>query len=124
MVESSEIVIQSKATAEMYVRSAQEDATSMLEGAKAQAENVINAANEQAARTMEDARIRADEAIDKANKWSAEIRVAAGDFIEEIMEKANTAIGNSYNEIQAARASIRGVTSRVETPEEVAATEE
>ena len=118
MVDSSEIVIQSKATAESITKAAQEDAASTIAGAKAQAENIINAATEQAERTIEDARNRSDDAIDKANKWSAEIRLAAGDFIEEIMRTADSAISNSLNEIQAARASIRNVTGKIEVPEE------
>ena len=66
----------------------------------------------------EEARRRSDEAIEKVNKWSAEIRVAAGDFIDEIMTTANNAIANSLNEIQAARASIKNVTDKIEVPEE------
>ncbi len=117
MVEKSEIVIQSKATAESISKAAQDDAASTIAGAKAQAENILNAATEQAERTIEDARRRSDEAIDKANKWSAEIRVAAGDFIEDIMKTANDAIATSLNEIQIARTNIRSVTGRIETPE-------
>lgn len=117
MVDGSEIVIQSKATAESITKAAQEDAASTIAGAKAQAENIINAASEQAERTIEDARRRSDDAIDKANKWSAEIRLAAGDFIEEIMRTADESISNSLNEIQAARASIRTVTGKIDAPE-------
>ncbi len=116
MVDSSEIVIQSKATAEAIAKAAQEDAASTIAGAKAQAENILNAANEQAERTIEDARRRSDDAIDKANKWSAEIRIAAGDFIEEIMRTADNAISTSLNEIQTARASIRSVTGKIDAP--------
>ena len=114
MVDSSEIVVQAKATAESIAKTAQEDAASTIAGAKAQAENIVNAATEQAERTIEDARRR--EAIDKANKWSAEIRIAAGDFIEDIMKTADEAISNSLNEIQTARANIRNVTGKIEPP--------
>jgi len=116
MVDASEIVIQSKATADAISRAAQEEAASTIAGAKAQAENIVNAATEQAERTIEDARLRSDDAIDKANKWSAEIRVAAGDFIEDIMKTANDSIAASLNEIQTARENIRNVTGRIETP--------
>ena len=116
MVDSSEIVVQAKATAESIAKTAQEDAASTIAGAKAQAENIVNAATEQAERTIEDARRRSDEAIDKANKWSAEIRIAAGDFIEDIMKTADEAISTSLNEIQTARANIRNVTGKIEPP--------
>ncbi len=116
MVDSSEIVIQSKATAEAIATAAQEEAASTIAGAKAQAENIVNAATEQAERTIEDARARSDEAIDKANKWSAEIRIAAGDFIEDIMKTADDAISHSLAEIQTARNNIRNVTGKIEPP--------
>ena len=116
MVDASEIVIQSKATAEAISRTAQEEAASTIAGAKAQAENIVNAATEQAERAIEDARLRSDDAIDKANKWSAEIRVAAGDFIEDIMKTANDSIATSLREIQTARENIRSVTGRIESP--------
>ncbi len=116
MVDESEIVIQSKATAEAITRAANEEAASTVAGAKAQAENIVNAATEQAERTIEDARLRSDDAIDKANKWSAEIRVAAGDFIEDIMKTANDSIAASLNEIQAARENIRSVTGKIDVP--------
>ena len=114
MVDSSEIVIQSKATAESIAQSAQAEAASTIAGAKAQAENIVSAATEQAERTIEEARSRSDEAIEKANKWSAEIKISAADFIEDIMKTADSAISTSLNEIQTARANIKTVIGKIE----------
>ena len=121
MVDSSEIVIQSKATAEAIATAAQEEAASTLAGAKAQAENIVSAATEQAERTIEDARTRSDEAINKANKWSAEIRMAAGDFVEDIMKTADetvAVIASAEDAAAAAEAAAQAAEAAEETAEE------